>query len=767
MSPAEPFPDAPSDFIRDIIDEDLRTGKHRTVVSRFPPEPNGYLHIGHAKSICLNFGVARQYGGRCHLRMDDTDPTKEDVEYVESMQRDVRWLGFDWGEDMYFASDYFEKLYAYAEQLIRDGKAYVDSLNEEEMREYRGTILAPGRRSRFAERSVEENLDLFRRMRAGDFPDGAHVLRARIDMSSPNMKMRDPAIYRIRHVEHYRQGKNWCIYPLYDFTHCLSDSIEGITHSLCTLEFENNRELYDWFLDELAVDCHPQQIEFARLNLTYTMMSKRRLLALVQEKRVSGWDDPRMPTLAGLRRRGYTAQAIRAFCERIGISKNNSTVELELLEHCVRDDLNQRSARVLCVLRPLKLTITSYPEHQVEELDAPYFPEDVGRAGSRTLPFCRDLLIERDDFQKQPPKGWHRLAPGARVRLRHGYVVKCVDVVEDERGEVVELKCTHDPDTRDAPPKDGRRIKGTLHWVSARHAIRAEVRLYDRLFSDPAPDAADDFRTVLNPESLTVVGDALIEPSVASAQPGDHFQFERLGFFAVDPDSRSTRPVFNRTVSLRDSWAKLQARPAAAAGAVRPAEPAQRKPAAAPIAPKAELGADARRLAERWSMSAEEAKSLADDAALASLFENAAEGAAPATAKALASLVVNELRRELHGRSPAALPFGAAELAELAALVADGTLGATLAKDVLVEMVATGAKPRAIVERKGLRQMGDASEIRPVVDRVLADNPDLVSRYRAGNPNLFGALVGQVMKATRGKANPKLVNELLREQLGS
>jgi glutaminyl-tRNA synthetase len=752
-----------SDFIRDIIRADLASGKHQQVVSRFPPEPNGYLHIGHAKSICLNFGVALEFGGRCHLRMDDTDPTKEDTEYVEAIQRDVRWLGFDWGEHMYYAADYFERLYELAERLIIDGKAYVDSLSEEQVREHRGTISEPGRRSHFAERSAEENLNLFRRMRAGEFPDGAHVLRARIDMASPNMKMRDPAIYRIRHVEHYRAGKQWCIYPLYDFTHCLSDSFEKITHSLCTLEFENNRELYDWFLDQLPVPCHPRQIEFARLNLTYTVMSKRKLLALVQERRVMGWDDPRMPTIAGLRRRGFTPEAIRRFCETIGVSKHNSTVDIALLDHCLRDDLNQRAPRVLCVLRPLKLVIESFAQGEVEQLDAPYFPEDIGKPGSRRLPFCRELYIEREDFSEQPPKGWHRLAPGAEVRLRHAYVVRCVDVVKDEHGEVVELRCVHDPKTRDAPPEDGRRIRGTIHWVSAQHAEVVEVRLYDRLFSvpDPEADEAGDFRQRLNDSSLVIVKNALVEPSVRGAAAGAHFQFERIGFFCVDPDSRARALVFNRTVPLKDSWVKQSQ----TEGRAEPPEVMVRAAPREDRSPRpAELGPEARALVDRHGMSAEEARLLCEEPELTALFGAAlSAGGEP---KLTASLIVNELQRLRRGRRVAELPFGGSELAELVGLVVAGTIGQTTAKELLAQLAEQGGSPRDLVERRGLRQIGNADVLAPVVDRVLSDNTDLVERYRSGNAKLLGALVGQVMRATGGKASPQLVSRILVEKIG-
>jgi glutaminyl-tRNA synthetase len=552
----------PPNFIRSIIAEDLKASKNEgRVVTRFPPEPNGYLHVGHAKSICLNFGIAAEFGGVCNLRFDDTNPSKEDVEYVESIKSDVRWLGFDWGDRLFFASDYFDRLYQYAVQLIKDGKAYVCSLSAEEIREYRGTLTEAGKDSPYRTRSVAENLDLFERMRTGEFEDGAHVLRAKIDMASPNVNMRDPTIYRIKRVAHYRTGNKWCIYPMYDFTHCLSDSIEGITHSICTLEFENNRPLYDWVLDELKVDCHPQQIEFARLNLSYTVLSKRKLVDLVGKGHVAGWDDPRMPTLAGIRRRGYTPEAIRTFCERIGVAKRDSIVDIALLEHCVREDLDRRAPRVMAVLRPLRVVIDNYPEKQTEEFDAPYHPQDPSM-GSRKVPFSRVLYIERDDFLEEPPKKFFRLAPGREVRLRYAYYITCVGVLKDEKtGEVVELHCTYDPETRGGWAPDGRRVKGTLHWVSAPHSLPGEIRLYDRLFDTANPSAEkedSDFPTYLNPNSLETLNSCLVEPSLSGAAPGSRYQFERLGYFCLDPvDSSDGALVFNRTVTLRDSWAKI------------------------------------------------------------------------------------------------------------------------------------------------------------------------------------------------------------------
>lgn len=549
----------PSNFIRDIILRDLETGKHDgRVHTRFPPEPNGYLHIGHAKSICLNFGLAREFGGKCNLRFDDTNPCKEEVEYVESIQTDVGWLGFQW-DGLFYASDYFEQLYEWAKDLIRKGRAYVCDLSADQVREYRGTLTEPGRESPYRSRSAEENLDLFERMRNGEFPDGSRTLRAKIDMASPNLNMRDPVMYRILHASHHRTGDNWCIYPTYDYAHGQSDSIEGITHSICTLEFEDHRPLYDWFIRELGIYA-PQQIEFDRLNLTYTVLSKRRLLRLVETGVVGGWDDPRMPTLSGMRRRGYTPEAIRAFCGRIGVSKTNGIVELGLLEHCLREDLNRRAPRVMAVLRPVKLVIENYPEGQVEQMEAGNNPEDPG-AGTRLVPFSRELWIESDDFRETPPKGYYRLYPGNEVRLRYGYIVRCTGCVKDEHGNVVEVHCTYDPETRGGNTPDGRKVKATIHWVSVPHAFEAEARLYDTLFVKPDPDDAEpgkDWTSNLNPNSLEILQGCRMEPSLKTAAPGARFQFERLGYFCVDPDTTPERMVFNRTVGLRDTWAKVE-----------------------------------------------------------------------------------------------------------------------------------------------------------------------------------------------------------------
>jgi len=790
-------PDTDSkDFIRTIVADDVAAGKHGgRVATRFPPEPNGYLHIGHAKSIVLNFGVAREWDGTCNLRFDDTNPLTEDMEYAHAIEKDVRWLGYTWTEQR-FASDYFERLYECAERLVQDGKAYVDSSSEDEIRAHRGTVTEPGRPSPYRDRSVEENLDLFRRMRAGEFEDGACVLRAKIDLASPNMKMRDPLLYRIRHAEHYRTGDAWCIYPMYDFTHCLSDAFEGITHSLCTLEFENNRELYDWILDQLLPEPHPQQIEFARLNLSYTALSKRRLLELVTEGHVSGWDDPRMPTLSALRRRGVTPAAIRDFCDRIGVARADNVVDLALLEHSIRDDLNQVAPRVLCVLRPLKVVITNFPEGTSETLDAPYYPRDVGKPGSRPLPFSRELWIERDDFSKEPPKGFRRLAPGREVRLRYAYFIRCDEVIEDEAsGEVVELRCTYDPETRGGAAPDGRKPSGTIHWVSAAHARDVEVRLYDRLFTVERPGAGDTpFTDDLNPDSLVVLPNAKLEPAALEA-PEDgadgtraaremadgRFQCERQGYFYLDPvDSTAERPVLNRTVTLRDVWTKKGAKGgtktqaersgtgASARGQSGQKTGAPRGEAPAPEAPRDPLDglsparrAEVEALAAAHGLSPADARVLSEDDALRGLFDEAvAAGASP---QAVANWTVNELLGRVGEDDKIAdLPFGGDALAELVALIDDGTISTKIAKKVLDELMERGGSPREIVREKGLEQVTDTGAIEDAVDAALAAHPDEAERLRAGEAKLHGFFVGQVMRATRGKAAPELVNQLLR-----
>lgn len=763
-----------SDFIRAIINEDLRTNKHGgRVVTRFPPEPNGYLHIGHAKSICLNFGLAKDYKGQCHLRFDDTDPIKEEVEFEDAIKEMVRWLGFDWGEHLYHASDYFDQLYDLAVKLIKMGKAYVCSQTLEEIREYRGTVTEAGRNSPFRNRTVEENLDLFARMKAGEFKDGEHVLRAKIDMASPNMKMRDPLLYRIRHVSHHMTGDKWCIYPLYDFTHCLSDSIEGITHSICTLEFENNRELYDWVIDELDMPEKPKQYEFARLNINYTVMSKRKILELVSGGHVGGWDDPRLLTLVGLRRRGYTPEAIRNFCASVGVAKANSVVDMAQLEFAIRDDLNQRAPRVLAVLNPLKVTITNYPEGKTEMLDAPYFPEEIQKEGSRQLPFSREIYIEKDDFMEKPPKGYYRLSPGAEVRLRYAYIIRCDEVIRNEKGEVMELLCSYDEATPlGENPSDGRRIKGAIHWLSRAEALPVEVRAYDRLFTVENPGAGEheDYLSYLNPESLISFPEALIEPSVRDTPPETHFQFQRHGYFVTDiRDSRPGHLVFNRTVTLKDSWQKQtqekekeSPKPAKKAAEVKPATPAKK------VIP--ELTEEQEQRAATYEaekgLSRDYALILAQDKVLAQYYDAVLK--VYDRPKDVANWVINDLLRELkdlpEGAEPPVTP---ANLAALVRSIDEEVISSKIAKEVFAEMVGSQKSPDTIIEEKGLRQITSAEELAPFVDRVLQAHPDVIEQIKGGRTNRMGFLVGQIMKATGGKASPKLLNQLLSERISS
>ncbi len=761
------------DFIRTIIRDDVATGTHGgKVVTRFPPEPNGFLHIGHAKSICLNFGAAAENGGVTHLRFDDTNPTTEDERYVEAMKEDIRWLGFDWGENLFHASDYFEQLYGYAKQLIESGKAYVDSSTEAEIRTLRGSVTSPGRASPYRDRSPTESIDLFRRMRACEYADGTHVLRAKIDMASPNMLMRDPLLYRIRSASHYRTGDEWCIYPLYDFAHCLSDSIEGITHSMCTLEFDNNREVYDWILDNLDVpQPQPRQYEFARLNLAYTVVSKRRLLPLIEAGLVNGWDDPRMPTLAALRRRGVPPSAIRTFCDMIGVGKVENRVDLGKLEYAIRTDLNPKAPRVMCVLRPLKLVLTNYAAGETDELDAPYFPEDIGKAGSRTVPFGRELFIERDDFSEDPPKGFHRLAPGREVRLRYGYIVKCVDLVKSEDGEIQEIHCTYDPDTRGGSAPDGRRIKGTIHWVSAEHSLPAEVRLYDRLFLKENPDdigEGEDFREGINPESLVVLTGARIEPSVAADPPDTHYQFERQGYFYRDSvDSSSDALVFNRTVTLRDSWAKKAASTATAGDGPGVEAPS---PGSAQTSPRVHRPEDAEAAArfDRYTgelgLPEADAGVLAQEADLSDYFERALAGSSPP--RQIANWIINDLPRVLEGRSLSEFPVEPADLAHLVQMVEEGTVSVRTGREILAIMASSGGSPDEIVEAQGLTQISDQESLEPIIVELVDAHPDEAAAYRSGKHGLIGFFVGQVMRSTGGKADPEVVQKLLRSHLG-
>jgi glutaminyl-tRNA synthetase len=789
---SEPGRAAAQDFIRAMVADDLRTGKHGgRVITRFPPEPNGYLHIGHAKAICLNFGIAGEVpGARCNLRFDDTNPETEDVKYVDSIQQDVRWLGFDWGEHLYFASDYFEHMYAFAEHLILQGKAYVDSSTEEQIREARGTVMQAGFPTAYRDRAPEESLDLFRRMRAGEFPNGAHVLRARIDLAATNMLMRDPIIYRIRHAHHYRTGDTWCIYPLYDYAHPIEDAIEGITHSLCTLEFDNNRELYDWVVAnlprgsgefEISPESRPEQTEFARLALDYTVMSKRKLLQLVNGGQVSGWDDPRMPTIAGMRRRGVTPESLRAFCDLIGVAKSNTRVDIAKLEYAIRDDLNHRAPRVMCVLRPLRVVITNWPAGHVEWIDAPHWPHDVPRQGTRPVPFSGELYIEHDDFSEDPPKGFFRLSPGREVRLRYGYIIRCDEVVHDDHGAVTELRCSYDPDTRGGLSAEGRQVKGTLHWVSAAHAVPCEVRLYDRLFTEPDPEADDDtdFREHLNPHSLDVVAGAWAEASLADAEPGARFQFERLGYFMTDlVDSRGDALVFNRTVTLRDTWSKVspdaekkqsdgrpdRSRPRrepAAAGATGSASAREPRTAAPRTERTPELEARRARY-EAMGIPAEQADVLSRDEAVATLFEQAL--LASERPLAVAKWIVNEIPKESR-ESAGDFAMTGRSLGKLVEMVETGQLSSSAGREVLAVMLAEGGEPDAIVEHRGLRQVSDEAALSAAVDDVLAANPGKLDEYRGGKRGLLGFFIGQVMSTTGGRANPAVVRDLVQQRL--
>jgi glutaminyl-tRNA synthetase len=766
----------PSNFLADVIAADVAAGRSGgRVVTRFPPEPNGFLHVGHAKSILLNFGLARAFGGRTHLRFDDTNPVTEETEYVEAIQADVRWLGCDWGSHLYYASDFFPQMYDCAERLVLAGKAYVDEQTQEQIREGRGAFDRPGVNSPFRDRPAAESLDLLRRMRAGAFPDGAMVLRARIDMAHPNVLMRDPLLYRIRHAHHHRTGDAWCIYPMYDYAHPLEDAFEGVTHSICTLEFESNRELYDWVLDALGPwDPRPRQYEFARLALGYTVMSKRKLLQLVSEGRVSGWDDPRMPTLAGMRRRGVTPEALRDFADLIGVAKNNSVVDIGKLEFAIRGDLEARSPRALAVLDPLRLVVTSWPETRVEELDVPWWPGDVARKETRKVPFGRELLVEREDFSLDPPRDWRRLAPGREVRLAGAFVVRCDEVVRGPSGEAVELRCSHDPASL-GDPAASRRAAGTIHWVHATRSAPAEVRLYDRLFKVELPDAVPDFLEALNPASLAVAKGARVEPALASAAPGSRFQFLRQGYFFADPvDSTPGAPVFNRTITLKDTWA-------AKAAAARPEERRARERRAAPDAAapprktRAEFRAEARaanpELGERrvlyakeHGLSQDEADLLTGDVATAAYYDAAvAAGAKPAT---VARWLLNDLAGLAGDRALDAIPLPAASFGKLVALVDAGRLTAGGAKTLLADLVASGGDPEPRMKALGLERVEDRGAVEAAVTRALAARAAEVARYRAGEKKLFGVLVGAAMKETAGTADAALVRKLLEERLG-
>ncbi len=748
------------DFLRTRVEDDLASGKYETIITRFPPEPNGFPHIGHAKSIYINFGIAHDYNGRCNLRMDDTNPTTEDPRYVEALKDAVTWLGYRWDGDVRYTSDYFDRLYDYAVELIGMGKAYIDSVDEETMRLNRGTVTEAGVRSAYAERSIVENLDLFARMKAGEFADGEHVLRARIDMAAANMKMRDPLLYRIRNVAHYRAGDAWHIYPMYDFAHCLSDYIEGVTHSICTLEFENNRDVYDWIIDALGLEPpRPYQYEFARLSINYTIMSKRKLLELVDTHKVSGWDDPRLPTIAGLRRRGYTPEAVRKFCEQIGISKANSTVDVSQLEFAIRDDLNPKVPRVMCVLDPLKVTITNYEGS--EEIDAPYYPHDVPKEGSRKLPFSREIYIDRGDFSEHPPQGYYRLTPNQPVRLKHAYIITCDEVIHDASGNITEIKAHYHPDSRSGADTSGIRVKSAIQWVDAIASRPIEVRLYDRLYASEVPQSMDD----LNPDSLRVISGALIEPAVIAEKPDVRFQFEREGYFYRDPiDSMDTKPIFNRIVTLKDSWSKKRQTP------TQPSKPQPKKEQVdGEVTPmNREEEARFNHYTDSLGLGSEVANTLARDSKLASFFETALGEVVAATerAKITANIVANDVARHIKLSEGAPLLLTPTHVAQLARMVEEATISSKIAKEIFEVMAAQGRDPEQIVAEKGLRQISDPAEIIPIIDAVIAAHPDNLAKYHGGNTRLLGFFVGQVLKATGGKANPKVVNQLVQERLG-
>ncbi len=745
------------DFLRVIVEKDLKAGKYKKVITRFPPEPNGFPHIGHAKSIALNFGIARDYNGYCNLRMDDTNPATEDTQYVEALKDAVTWLGFEWKDNVKFTSDYFSQLYGYALELIKKGKAYVDSLSEEEIREYRGTLTEPGRRSKYAKRSVEENLELFEQMKNGAFKDGEHVLRAKIDMSAANMKMRDPLLYRIRHAHHYRSGNAWHVYPMYDFGHCLSDYIEGVSHSICTLEFENNRDIYDWVLETLELKPpRPYQHEFARLGINYTVMSKRLLLELVNEGYVNGWDDPRLPTIAGYKRRGYTPESILNFCHQIGIAKANSTVDVSQLEFCIRDDLNTKVPRVMCVLNPLKVRIENYEGS--EELDASYYPDDVPKEGFRKLPFSKEIYIEREDFSENPPKDFYRLTPEQPVRLKHAYIITCKEVIKDDSGNITEIIASYHRDSKSGSDSSGIKVKSAIQWVDANHAKSVEVRLYDRLYSTEAPQGIED----LNPDSLRVIKNALIEPAVITQKPNERFQFERQGYFYADPiDYNDEKPVFNKIVGLKDSWSKKTKAAAPTSERKAPEKKVQIDGETAPM--NAAEQARFERYSTELKLGIEVANTLARDEKLSTFFE--ATYALLERPIALANIVANEVARELKEKEISELKFSAAQIAELVKMMGEGVISNKIAKQLFEEMATSGEDPAKIVEAKGLVQISDPNVIGAIIDEIMAKNPDNVEKFKAGNTRLLGFFVGQVLKATGGKANPQVVNTLVAQKL--
>ncbi len=756
------------DFLRVKVEEDLKSGKYKEVITRFPPEPNGFPHIGHAKSICINFGIARDYNGYCNLRMDDTNPTTEDTKYVEALKDAVEWLGFQWKDEVQYTSNYFQKIYEYAVELIKMGKAYVDSIDEEQMREYRGTVTQAGKRSEYANRSIEENLDLFEKMKNGEFKDGDHVLRAKIDMSAANMKLRDPLLYRIRHAHHFRTQNDWCIYPMYDFAHCLSDYIEGVTHSICTLEFENNRDIYDWVLDELNLTPpRPYQHEFARLGINYTVMSKRKLLELVNGNYVSGWDDPRMPTIAGYKRRGYTKESIINFCNQIGIAKANSMVDVSQLEFCIRDDLNTKAPRVMAVLDPIKVTITNYEGS--EEIEASYYPHDVPKEGSRKIPFSNVVYINREDFSENPVKGYNRLTPNQAVRLRHAYIITCKELIKDSNGNIVEIKAEYNPQSKSGSDTSGIKVKSAIQWVDAKKAKKIEVRLYDRLYKNEAPEGLED----LNPNSLTIIKDALIEPAVITDKADERFQFEREGYFYADPvDYTDEAPVFNKIVGLKDSWAKkIKKEDKPKVEAVKKQEVKKE----VVHGEATEMTENQKALFEKYTneyeLNDEVSNTLARDEKLSLFYKkiltrvkfiNPKNG----LLKIIANIVINDVAREIK-KDYINSHISERNILELAYMIFYEKISSKIAKQVFENMVESGNSPEKIVEDKGLIQISDSSVILPIIDEVIEKNPDNVAKYKAGNQKLFGFFVGQVLKATGGKANPKIVNELVLEKLNS
>ncbi len=748
------------DFLRKIVEDDLKSGKYKEVVTRFPPEPNGYPHIGHAKSISINFGIAKDFSGRCNLRMDDTNPTTEDTDYVEAIKDAVEWLGFKWSEDVKYTSDYFEQLYTWAVELIKMGRAYVDSLNEDEIKEYRGTVTTPGKRSKYANRSVEENLKLFEQMRDGVFRDGEHILRAKIDMNSPNMKMRDPLLYRIRqNSHHFRTGSKWSIYPMYDFAHPLSDYIEGITHSFCTLEFENNREIYDWLIDTLKLEPpRPYQYEFARLNISYTVMSKRKLLELVEGGYVSGWDDPRLPTIAAYKRRGYTPESILNFCDSIGVSKANSLVDVAQLEYAIRDDLNKKVPRVMAVLNPLKVVIENYEGS--EEIEASYYPHDVPKEGSRVLPFAKEIYIDRDDFSENPKKGYFRLTPNQPVRLKYAYIIEFKEAIKNSNGEIIELRVNYYKNSKSGEDSSGIKVKSAIQWVEASSAKKAEVRVYDRLFKEELPRGIED----LNPDSLRVIKDALVEPSVDS-DISDRFQFEREGYFYKDPiDYSSSNLVFNKIVSLKDSWAK-KSKPNESKKEERRREPKKVQIDGEVTPMSKEEEAKFNRFKDELKLNFEVSNTLARDEVLSNFFLEALEYYSRAVT--IANLVTNDVARELKQKESSHLKYSPKDIATLASMIDKERISTKIAKDVFEIMSCEGREPESIVKEKGLEQISNPDELLPIIDDILSKNSDNVKKYRDGNQKLFGFFVGQVLKATGGKANPKVANELIKDRLDS